>query len=88
MLKWEKVENKSSRWMEIVTCEQIKLDEGEKGSFVRYPGETEIYFTFATSIVNYESSPALEDWYIDGKDIFIKHQGLPAARQHIGKIVD
>jgi hypothetical protein len=82
MLKWEKVEG--NRWIEIVKCDRINLDEGEKGSFVRYPGKDDVYFTFATSILNYESLPALEDWYIEGNDIYVK---FPDARQHIGKIL-
>jgi len=88
MLKWEKVESESSRWVEVVKCEQVKLDDGQKGGFVRYPGKDKVFFTFATSVGAYESLAALEDWYVEGNDVFVKHQGLPAARQHIGKILD
>ena len=86
MLKWEKVEG--NRWIEIVKCDRIKLDEGENGSFVRYPGKEDVYFTLATSIGGYYSLENLEDWYIDGNDVYVKFDGEPSARQHIGKIVD
>jgi hypothetical protein len=88
MLNWSKDESKSTRWMEVVTCDSIKIDAGEKGSFVRYPGKEDVYFTFATSIGGYYSLENLEDWYIDGNDVYVKFDGEPSARQHIGKIVD
>ena len=84
MLKWEKIESESNRWIETVKCEQVKLDDGQKGCFVRYPGKDDVYFTFATSVYSYESLPNLEDWYIEGNDIYVK---FPDARQHIGKIL-
>ena len=81
-LNWTKVEKESTRFIECVSCSLIRLDEGEHGYFVRYPGKKEIYFTFGRPC----NGEALEDWYIEGSDVYIKHKGEPTARQHIGTI--
>jgi hypothetical protein len=82
-LQWTKIDAESTRVIECITCPAIKLDAGEHGYFVRYVGKSDIYYTYERPC----NGGALENWYIDGRDIFVKHQGEPFARQHIGVII-
>jgi hypothetical protein len=82
-LKWTKVESESTSFIECVSCRSITLDEGEHGYFVRYPGKEDILYTYERPC---NMLGSLEEWYIEGSDIYIKHKGEPPARQHIGKI--